>query len=194
MIGMQYKTEYASYIRTKAEYDSKCTQLWHFIYGKCTIAMKNALKQDANWIVIDRTKDALALWLAIVDISMNGTDEVDNDAKKITEALHRFGRLHQKSQESVGDFFDRFNNYYDAMVAQGARLYNTVIPQGLAPAVEAQLQQENRVREEAMKSMSFLNKLDRTRYKGMMDALENASHFGILSTHYLPSILSKVLY
>lgn len=178
MIGMQYKTEYASYIRTKAEYDSKCTQLWHFIYGKCTIAMKNALKQDANWIAIDRTKDALALWLAIVDISMNGTDEVDNDAKKMIEALHRFGRLHQKSQESVGDFLDRFNNYYDAMVAQGARLYNTVIPQGLAPNVEAQLQEENRVREEAMKSMSFLNKLDRTRYKGMMDALENASHFG----------------
>ena len=46
------------------------------------------------------------------------------------------------------------------------------------PAVDAQLQQDARIREEAMKAMSFLNKLDRTRYKGMMDALENASHFG----------------
>ena len=178
IVRMQYKTEYANYIRKKADYDAKCIQLWHFIYAKCTIAMKNALKQYNNWTVINNTKDALALWLAIVDISVNGTDTAEPSAKRVMEALHRFDRLHQKTTESVAEFYDRFNENYDAMVAQGAKLYNVTIPEGIDPEAEAEARVEANEREELMKAMGFLNKLDRTRFKGMIDDLVNSSHRG----------------
>ncbi|MBS1768272.1 MAG: hypothetical protein JSS77_01295, partial [Acidobacteria bacterium] len=177
-VRMEYNTEYGAFIKRKSAYDAKCSQVYHLIWSKCTVAMKNAVKEDADFDLWDRQQDALALWLRIVDISMNGTGLPENDSKRINEARHRFDRVHQRQNESVGDFYSRFNENYDAMVAQGAQLIQLFIPEGLNANQLRQLREEHRQNEEEMKAMSFLNKLDKSRFSTLLDDLENAKQMG----------------
>ena len=177
-VRMEYGTEYSAFIKQKSVYDTKCAQVYHLIWSKCTMAMRNAVKEHEEFEIWDRRKDALSLWLRIVDISMNGTGAPENDSKKINEARHRFDRVHQRQNESVGDFYNRFNENYDAMVAQGASLIQIIIPNGLNAQQLRNLRERQAEEEELMKAMSFLNKLDKLRFSGLMDDLENAKQFG----------------
>jgi hypothetical protein len=176
--NMHYGAHYNAYVKAKSNYDTKCVQAYHFIWSKCSTAMKNAVKQDPDFTTWDRENDVLALWLRIVDISMNGTNENENEFKRQNEARHRFDRLHQKQNEPTGDFYDRFNEYYDAMVGQRVYLYQVVIPPNLPEQQRQQLIHQTQTREEAMKAMAFLNKLDRSRFGSLLDELENAFQFG----------------
>lgn len=88
-VRMEYGTDYAAYVKQKASYDSKCTQLYHLIWSKCTVAMRNAVKEHPEYEAWDRNKDALQLWIRVNHISLNGTGEEENNTKKINEARHR---------------------------------------------------------------------------------------------------------
>lgn len=177
-VRMEYGTEYSAYVKLKTAYDTKCAQVYHLIWSKCTIAMQNAVKEHADFNVWDRHKDVLNLWLRIVDISMNGTGAAENDSKRINEAKHRFERVHQRQSESVGEFYYRFNENYDAMVSQGVHLVQPLIPGGLTNEQLQEIFDLHAEQEELLKSMSFLNKLDKIRYSGLMDDLDNAKQFG----------------
>ena len=177
-VRMEYGTEYSAYVKLKTAYDTKCAQVYHLIWSKCTISMQNAVKEHADFNVWDRHKDVLNLWLRIVDISMNGTGAAENESKRINEAKHRFDRVHQRQNESVGEFYYRFNENYDAMVSQGAHLVQPLIPGGLTNEQLQEIFELHAEQEELLKSMSFLNKLDKIRYSGLMDDLDNAKQFG----------------
>jgi hypothetical protein len=187
IVRIQYQADYQAFVRQKSEYDTRCAQCYHLIWSKCTSSMKNAVKQDPDYEHWDRNNDALRLWLSIVDISMNGAGLPDNDVKRQNEARHRFDRMRQRSNESTGDFYDRFIDHYEAMESQGARLFEVIIPElnlegyfndQAQQAQITQIREESRQREERMKAMSFINKLDRTRYQHMLDELENSFQFG----------------
>lgn len=178
---IHFQAEIQSVVRARKDYELKCSQVYHVIWSKCTTAMQNAVKQDPDFEQYDRDKDPLPLWLKIVDISLNGIGVPENDEKKINEARHRFDRVSQRRDETVGAFYDRFNTCYDAMTAQGARLYQIFIPANIAAvpanvadAVRDALTQESEEREERAKAMAFINKLDRSRFGGMLDELDNA--------------------
>ena len=177
-VRMEYGTEYAAFIKRKSVYDARCAQVYHLIWSKCTTAMKNAVKEHEDFVIWDRQQDALPLWLRIADISMNGTGLPENDSKRINEARHRFDRVHQRQNESVGDFYNRYNENYDALVSQGARLIQVLIPDDLNEDQSSlnfqTIREEQNQYEEEMKAMSFLNKLDRTRFSTLLDDLENA--------------------
>ena len=177
-VRMEYGTEYAAYVKLKTAYDTKCAQVYHLVWSKCTIAMQNAVKEHSDFNIWDRHKDVLNLWLRIVDISMNGTGAAENDSKRINEAKHRFDRVHQRQKESVGEFYYRFNENYDAMVSQGAYLVQPLIPGGLTDEQLKEISELHAEQEELLKSMSFMNKLDKIRYSGLMDDLDNAKQFG----------------
>ena len=139
----------------------------------------NAVKEDPDWPNIEATKNILDLWLRIADISMNGTDINFNAAKRDIESHNRFNRLRQKADESVGDFYERFNSHYEALVASDCFLCNAprVVDEWEGEQFD-QARQEFQEQEERAKAMSFLQKLDRTRWGSMMDELENSTNLG----------------
>ncbi|MGK4422370.1 hypothetical protein ACSLVQ_29390, partial [Klebsiella pneumoniae] len=71
-----------------------------------------------------------------------------------------------------------FNENYDAMVAQGAQLIQMFVPEGLDEDLLREMRNEHRQNEEEMKAMSFLNKLDKSRFSTLLDDLENAKQMG----------------
>ena len=183
IVKIQYGADYQTFIRQKAQYDDRCIQVYHVIWSRCSTAMRNAIKQNPDFERWDRESNALALWLCVVNISMNGVGLPENDVKKQNEARHRFDRMRQRPQESTGDFYDRFTEHYDAMLAQGAMLLETFYPTIEDETEEQRLEREAfeaeaRTKEEAMKAMSFLTKLDRLRFQRLLDDLENAFQFG----------------
>jgi len=174
LVKMQYQAAYSNYIKRRTEYISRCSQVYHLIWSKCTTAMQNAVKQDPNFPVWDQEKNALELWLKITFISINGTGVPENNAKRINEARHRFDRVHQRKDETVGDFYDRFNQNYDAMISCGAYLYQYHIPDAADPEIRQEIRAHGTTQEEEMQAIAFLNKLDRNRFGSLRDELDNA--------------------
>jgi hypothetical protein len=175
---VQYKSDVSEHAKSRYNYESKRTQAWHFILSKCTTSMKNAIKQDPEWTNWERNKNTLQLWLRIVDVSMNGTGVPEDEDKKINEARFKFDRVFQRSTESVGEFYERFNILYSAMVNQGARLYQIFLPEDLDAEALIEQRAAAAVREDRMKALSFLQKLDKARFGGLIDELENALERG----------------
>jgi hypothetical protein len=171
---IQFQAETQNVVKSRQDYDNKCAQIYHIVWSKCTISMQNAIKQDPDFDDYDLARDPVRLWLRIVDISLNGIGLPENDEKKINEARHRFDRIAQKKDETVGLFYERFNVFYDAMVNQGAQLYQIIIPANVPADIQDVLRQEAANREEKAKAMAFLNKLDKSRFGGMLDELDNA--------------------
>ena len=61
IMRMEYQAKYTNYIKQRTDYDARCAQVYHFIWGKCTLAMQQAVKQDPLFMDWDRDKDALSL-------------------------------------------------------------------------------------------------------------------------------------
>ena len=179
MIRSEYQIEFSAYIKTKAQYESRCAQVYHLIWSKCTVAMRNAVKQDPDFARWDPLRDALSLWLCITNISLNGT-VVESAAKRIQEARHRWDRFHQKMNEPVGEFYDRFQEHYEAMTSQGAFLIQPLIPPEIGEEALAAITAQHTRQEEEIKAMNFLNKLDRTRFGKLLDELQNADRKSVV--------------
>src|SRR5437868_5915326 len=113
LVKMQYQASYSNFIKRTTDYNSKCSQVYHLVWSKCSTSMQNAVKQDGDFPTWDQEKDVLSLWLKVTHISLNGTGVPENNAKRINEARHRFDRVHQRKDEAVGDFHDRFNQNYE---------------------------------------------------------------------------------
>jgi hypothetical protein len=182
---MQYQAEYGSFIKEKAHYSSNKPRVYAYLctsaqlrLRKCTSAMQNAIRMDPLFNSYEQARDPVRLWRRISDISMNGTGLPENEAKKMENARFRFDKITQKSTETVGEFYERFVQNYDAMTSQGSYLYNVIIPPGLPPAQALLIHTQQRLQEEALKAMSFIKKLDSTRFKDMRDELDNAYEFG----------------
>jgi hypothetical protein len=177
VVQMQYRAEYGSYIKQKADYDSHKPKVYAYLWGKCTLAMQNVIRIDADFPLYERSKDPIRLWLRIVDISMNGTGAPENEAKRHESARYEFDKIAQKPNETVGEFYQRYLLHYDAMVGQGAQLYYVIIPNGLDATQLAAVNLEQATKEEALKAMSFIEKSD-SRFKTMRDELDNAYELG----------------
>jgi hypothetical protein len=139
--------------------------------------MQHAIKMDVDFPVYERVKDPVRLWTRIFDVSMNGTGIPENEATRLENARYRFDKISQKPTETVGEFYQRFLQHYDAMVGQGALLYNVIIPAGLTAEQQAEITAEQELKEEALKATSFIKKLD-GRFKTMRDELNNAYDMG----------------
>jgi hypothetical protein len=147
-VKLEYSTEYGQFIKRKSAYESKCTQAYHMMKARCSPSMWNAIKEHPDFEQWDRDQDALSLWLRIQDISLNGTGLPENDSKKKNEARHRYDRVHQRQNESVGDFYSRFMEHYDAMVSQGAYLIQIIIPEDLDEDQLEEVRDQHRVDDE----------------------------------------------
>src|ERR1700722_11637709 len=147
IVRMQYGAEYGSYIKTKAAYDSNKPRVFAYLWGKCTLAMQNAIRMDPEFPLYERDKDPIRLWVRIFDVSMNGTGLPENEAKRLESARYRFDKISQKPNETVGEFYQRFIQQYDAMVGQGAQLYNVIVPNGLDQAQLAAVEAEQEAKE-----------------------------------------------
>jgi hypothetical protein len=124
IVRMQYQVEYGSFIKEKAHDSSNKPRVYAYLWGKCTPAMQNAIRMDPLFNRYEQARDPVRLWRRISDISMNGTGLPENEAKKMENARFRFDKINQKSTETVGEFYERFVQNYDAMTSQGSYLYN----------------------------------------------------------------------
>ena len=173
VVEIQYKTKYANYNRQQSDYDQKCIQFYHLVLSYCSPSMKNALKLRDDWSEVESKKDVLKLWLAIVDITMNGIGRTENEQVKIQNARHVFERIHQRPDESISDFFERFCDSYEVMTSQGCRFYHAFVPDETPAEQEEKFGKEMEEKEQEQKAITFLQKLDRTRFRPLFDYLDN---------------------
>lgn len=165
--------EWRSYRKKLDAYEENKPKVYSMLKGQCTTAILNVLKGLPNWEDIELEKNPLPLWLEIVNISMNGTAVDDDGEKRIIDASRRFQMFRQK-KETVGDFYERFEAEYQALRGSGASLIRVEVPNGMDPDEAEELNDEISRREEKQKALYFINKLDKTRFGGMMDDLQNA--------------------
>ena len=122
----------------------------------------------------DISKDPLPLWKRIAQSCIDGSSKKENTTKKKMEARERFFRLRQGATESVGDFYERFKSEAECLEQSEAWFvpaskFAPDDPEQLAQYLE-QLESEN----DKELAMAFLLKLDKRRFKGLLDELENS--------------------
>jgi hypothetical protein len=105
---------------------------------------------------------------------MNGTAVADDAEKRIIDANRRFQTFRQQNKETVGEFYERFEVEYEAFLGSGAKLVHIEIPAAMPEHDAELLHDEIGRREEKQKALLFMNKLDRSRFGGMVDELQNA--------------------
>lgn len=169
-----YLEDYKSYRKKVDHYEDNKPKVFNILKGQCSVSMRNMLKRVDNWTEIEEEKDPLALWLEMVNISMNGTAVADDAEKRIIDATRRFQTFRQQNRETVGEFYERFEVEYEAFLGSGARLVQVEIPVAMPEHDAELLHDEIGRREEKQKALHFMNKLDRSRFGGMVDELQNA--------------------
>ena len=177
LAGTKYSTDYASYRRQVDAYEETKPKLYGLLWAQCTTAMRNQLKSDENWSYIDNSKDPLYLWKLIQEISLSGSTAKQNTIKKKVEATFRFNRFRQFKTETVGDFYERFQDEYDIYKSNGGCLADPGrIDLETAFETEEEKQEYISIIEsetQLILAMNFIEKLDRTRYGRMQDELQN---------------------
>jgi hypothetical protein len=102
----EYKAELKEHRKNKKK-------AYSVIYGQCTTALRNQLKTEDDWEEIKHTRDVLRLWQAIMAISIKGppgeTDEI-----RCARAKSKFASVHQFRDETVTEFYERFQGEVDA--------------------------------------------------------------------------------
>lgn len=173
----EYLEDYKSAKRIVDTYNANSPKVYQVIWGQCTVSMRNMLRRVNEFERIEREKDVLDLWKAIVDISMNGTAVGQDQEKMIIDAQRRFQLFKQQQRETVGDFHERYEIEYQALISSGGSLVlQADVPEGAIadPEIIAQMKTAHQTREEKQKALIFINKLDRSRFKGLLDDLQNA--------------------
>lgn len=142
------------YIKRSEEYNDNKPKVYAIIWGQCSTSMRHKVMENAYFEEFSEEKDPRLLWRTICEISMSGRG-VRNVAKNMQDAKDRFSRVHQFSNESVGDFYERFLSEIDALEFAECD-----------PGTQEEL------------AISFLNKLDRKKFRKMLDDLENSAYCG----------------
>ena len=183
-----YREDYKAWRKRYDAYQESKPKVYHILWGQCTTSMKNMVKRVPEYNDFEARKDPLALWREIANISMIGTAVQEDAEKRITEAKARFQRVKQKKEDSGGDYLQRFELEYQSLIASGTRIidYNLVPVPALAvgnanqPLIDSIVQANTdamaavAVREERQKALMFINSLDRFRFGGLIDDLQNA--------------------
>jgi hypothetical protein len=126
----------------------------------------------------DISKDPLPLWKRIAQSCIDGSSKRENTTKKKMEARERFFRLRQGPLESVGDFYERFKSEAEFLEQSEAWFVPASKPLPDDPEVLAEYLKKLEEENDKELAMAFLLKLDRKRFKGLLDELENSLSSG----------------
>ena len=135
-----------------AENDKK---IYAILWGQCTNSMQHRIEMDEHFPEYDETQDLSRLWGRIGELLLTGAGELQNVLLLRVKTQSEFEKVRQYRNESVGDFYHRFNNELISLEASGID-----IP------------------EQPQLAIQFLHKLDSVRFAALLAELENAASRG----------------
>jgi hypothetical protein len=167
-----------AHVKRQEEYNDNKPRVYAVIWGQCTVSLRHRLMEFDDYADFDISKDPLPLWKRIAQSCIDGSSKRENTTKKKMEARERFFRLRQGPLESVGDFYERFKSEAEFLEQSEAWFVPASKPLPDDPEVLAEYLKKLEEENDKELAMAFLLKLDRKRFKGLLDELENSLSSG----------------
>jgi hypothetical protein len=172
MVKWEYQERIKLIIKKEEDYKENKRLVYSILWSHCSPSLQNAIKQARDYDEIEENKDLLELWTSIDALCIAGEARNIDETKRKVDAQNRLNRIHQYPGEHIGVFYERLKNELEANEAAGNHLIEFVE----AGADHDQLvaaRADRHQREERMKAIMFLNKLDRRIYGTLLDSLQN---------------------
>jgi hypothetical protein len=130
-------------------------KIYAILWAQCTNNLQHRIEMDEDFAEYDAEQDLSRLWGRIAELLMTGAGERQNVMMLKVKTQSEFEKVRQFKNESVGDFYHRFNNEIISLEA-----CDIEIP------------------DQPELAMKFLDKLDITRYAPLLAEMENAENRG----------------
>jgi hypothetical protein len=173
----KFEKQLDAHIKRVEEYSDNLPMVYAIIWGQCTTSLRHRLMQYDDFHDFDTEKDPLPLWKRVSQTCIEGSSKTENIVKKRVEARERFFRVRQGPQEPLGEFYERFKSEVDCMEQSEAWMVPPGTPPEEAEARARYLQKLEQDNDKEL-AMAFLLKLDKKRFKGLLDELENSLSAG----------------
>lgn len=121
-------------VRQESKYNSDRPKVFFVIWAQTSVSLQRKFREDANFQTWKTNCDPVSLWAQITNLSLNGgTAQVDRDID-YCEILARFGKVTQYANETVDDFYDRFQGSLLALEHGGITVWE-LVPQSIKTQV-----------------------------------------------------------
>jgi len=164
----------------KEKYDDNKPIVYSILWGQCSSALKMKLKESPLFTMYERNRDPLELWKQITKHCTTYSSHLRNSTLAQIEAKRSFDNTYQRSDESIGEYYDRFNAAVSALQSSGYTLVN--IEMGYNDDTREVEYKTNAADvydlEQKHLAITFLRSLDKKRHGALLNELENFSHLG----------------
>ena len=183
----KYKKGVEIVMRNEDEYKRNKKLTYALLWKHCTMQLQNSLRAMEDFEDIDASEDVVMLWKEIKRICTVGLMNNADPDKVQRDADFRFQGVHQRYNEPVSAFYDRYLQECEAWISAGNRFIEVeYLKEGEGPVNEndpSLVQAKAKVQEKAERkqAMIFLSKLDRARFTTLNDELSNDLSKGVNS-------------
>ena len=178
----EYKEKLKLVIKREDDYKFHKKLAYGILWKHCSLALQNSIRGTANYSETSSNENVSALWQEVKRLCTVGVMTNADPEKVQRDADFRFVKVHQMSNESVSSFYDRYLQEVNAWTEAGNAFVDAeLIMEG--EGADQELDEANPrvvaararllVKSEKKKAMSFLTKLDRTKFMTLLDELAN---------------------
>lgn len=130
-------------------------KIYAILWGQCTNSMQHRIEMEEDFVEYDADHNLGRLWNRIGQLLLTAAGDGQNLTLLRVKTMSEFDKFRQGRNESVGDFYHRFNNELVSLEASDIEI----------PA-------------QPHLAMQFLTKLDLVRFAPLLAELENAATRG----------------
>jgi uncharacterized CHY-type Zn-finger protein len=123
----RYKDKLRAHDKKLEKYEQDKQNVYSLVWGLCTHNMQNMLRNVEHFGEWSREKDFMTLWGSIVVLSVIRGDINEDEDQRKNHAKIRFSHIRQFQDESVGDFYVRFEQEVEVFESAGNEFVESFI-------------------------------------------------------------------
>ena len=170
----EYKSEYDNWNKAKQRRSHNVQRVFALILGQCSDTIKNRIRSDQQWLVIDQNCDVIRLLTLIRDGLYQNAANLDKTHAMI-EADERLNKFRQGDKMSVYEYREKMKSLIDIYAAMGGEPGTTEAR--IKDFMERISTDNQELAKEAARDhylgMMLIIKADRKRYGGLIANLKN---------------------
>lgn len=155
VLKIKIEEQYKSRAKDEIIFEKNNKIIYTILKGQCTTSMIHRIMQSPNYEEYDADLNVRELWKRISELLLTTAGDNQHEKKLAIIAKSQFEKIRQFSNEPISDFYERFKVEVQSLKATGID-----------------------IGDEKDISMTFLHKLDQSRYASLNAQLDNQMSFG----------------
>jgi hypothetical protein len=164
--------------KREEELENNIQKLYNLIWGQCSDPLQARLESMTEFTPIAQEMHGIELLKLIRSVAYHYEPQLFKPLA-IDDAIIKYAMLKQGKQTTPAEFLEQFRNHVNVLDAVGATIgpHIGILKTMTGDGREPNIVDKNMAREQSL-AISFLNRVDRTRYGKLMEDLKNSYLLG----------------